>query len=286
MDRALAEALRASDGVISRRDHPEFSNVIDVAARRGEIVRVLPSVYLARNVSRNWQALARAATAWNSDCAIVGEAAAALTFWRKRTPRTVTVAGPQARFRRPGLTFTRRVVPPELTVSRHGIRLASPNLTAIDLAPASSGYSIDDALRTRTASIAGMYSALELTAGRKGNTVRRRLLLDSRAEPWSSHERLAHRLLRGAGITRWHAKVPIICDGNLFYQDITMDDCPLVVEIDGKQHMDPSAFDYDRWRGNLLLLAGKQVLRFTASQLDDPVGFIEVVRRARARHGV
>jgi hypothetical protein len=50
--------------------------------------------------------------------------------------------------------------------------------------------------------------------------------------------------------------------------------------------VDPSAFDYDRWRGNLLLLAGKQVLRFTASQLDDPVGFIEVVRRARARHGV
>lgn len=169
---------------------------------------------------------------------------------------------------------------PELTTTRPGIRISSPSLTAIDLAPASRGYSIDDALRTRTATIAGMYSALGLTAWRKGNTARRRLLLDSRSEPWSSRERLAHRLLRGAGITRWRANVPIICDGNLFFQDIAMDDCPLVIEIDGKQHLDPAAADYDRWRGNLLLLAGKQVLRFTAERLDDPEGFIDVIRRA------
>ena len=285
MHRALTEILHSGGGVISRRDNADLGGQIDYATRAGDLVRVLPTVYAHRELTNNWRTLVRAVSLWNESAVVVGEAAAALTFWRKRTPRTVTVAGPQARFRHPGLAFTRRVVPPELTTTRQGIRISSPSLTAIDLAPASRGYSIDDALRTRTATIAGMYSALDLTTWRKGNTARRRLLLDSRSEPWSSRERLAHRLLRGAGITLWRANVPIICDGNLFFQDIAMDDCPLVIEIDGRQHMDPATADNDRWRGNLLLLAGKQVLRFTAERLDDPEGFIDVIRRAIVMYG-
>ncbi len=251
MHRALAEVLRSDGGLVSRRRCLELGGQIDYATRTGELVRVLPHIYVPRDLSRDWRVLARAVSLWNENAVIVGEAAASLTFWKGRTPSTVLVAGPQSRLRHPGISFTRRVVPPELTLTRHGIRIASPSLTAVDLAPASHGRSIDDALRTRTATIAGMYSALNLTTWRKGNTTRRRLLLDSRAEPWSSRERLAHRHLRDAGITAWHANVPITCDGNRFFLDIAMDDCPLVVEIDGKQHMDPGAFDYDRWRGDV-----------------------------------
>jgi hypothetical protein len=183
MHQALVEALRASSGVISRREHPDLNHVIDVAARRGEITRVLPSVYVATSMTRDWRAHARAATMWNRDCAIVGEAAAALTFWRGRTPRVVAVAGAQARFHHPGFAFTRRVVPPELVAVHAGLRVAVPNLTAIDLAPQSHGNSIDDALRARMATIHGMHAALRLATWRKGNTARRRFLLDSRSEP-------------------------------------------------------------------------------------------------------
>ncbi len=280
MHRTLTEILHSRGGVISRRDNAELGSQIDYATRAGDLVRVLPTVYVHREPSNSWRTRVRAVSLWNENAVVVGEAAAALTFWRPRTPHTISVAGPQARSRHPGLAFTRRVVPPELTTTRQGIRISSPNLTAIDLAPASRGHSIDDALRTRTATIAGMYSAPDLTTWRRGNTARRRLLLDSRSEPWSSRERLAHRLLRGAGITRWRGNVPIICSGNLFFQDIAMDVRPLVIEIDGRQHMDPATADNDRWRGNLLLLVDKQVLRFTAERLDDPEDFIDVTRRA------
>ena len=53
---------------------------------------------------------------------------------------------------------------------------------------------IDRALRTRTATLPGMYEALRLTGNRIGNPERMRLLLDSRARSAGRH-----RLNRYAG---------------------------------------------------------------------------------------
>ena len=91
---------------------------------------------------------------------------------------------------RPGYTFSRRHIPAELIVERAGLRYTAPALTAIDLATFACADAIDIALRTRAATLEGMYQALRLTPNRVGNQQRLKLLIDSRNEPWSAAERL------------------------------------------------------------------------------------------------
>jgi very-short-patch-repair endonuclease len=229
--------------------------------------------------------LADAVYWWDPRAVVVGEAAAAMTLWPELEPRRGEVATPRAVRSRAGFAFTRRNIPSELVIQRAGVRLAAPALTALDLVPEHGGDVIDRALRSRVTTLAEMRRALELSGHRVGNEARRLALLDSRSEPRSAAERLAHRLLRAAGIDAWPAKVPVVCDGQTFYLDIAMDRCPVVVEIDGKDHLRADMFDYDRWRGDLLLLAGKRVLHFTWKMLvDKPEWVVDTVRRAIALH--
>ncbi|MEO7125855.1 MAG: DUF559 domain-containing protein [Nakamurella sp.] len=285
MHPAISELLGYSGGVIGRRAHPELATRFDSALRAGELVAVLPGGYVHRDRVSDWRALADAVWWWDPRAVIVGESAAALMFWPELTPRSVEVATRRGAAGRAGFAFTRRSIPAELVVQRGGAQIASPALTAIDLVPRYGGEVIDRVLRSRTTTLADMQRALALSGGRRGNKDRRLLLLDSRGEPWSAAERLAHRLLRAGGINAWHANVPIVCDGQKFFMDIAMDHCPVVVEIDGKDHLREDMFEYDRTRGNLLLLAGKQVLHFTWRMLvDEPEWVIATVRRAIDRY--
>lgn len=267
MHPAIDELLRYSGGAVGRSAHPELATRFDRALRQGEIVAVLRGAYVHPDRARDWRALADAVYWWDPRAVVVGQAAAAMTFWPDLVPHHVEVATPRPAANRAGFVFTRREIPAELVIQRAGVRIAAPALTALDLVPEYGGDVIDRALRSRTTTLAEMHRALELTGHRTGNRVRRHALLDSRGEPWSAAERLAHRLLRAAGIDAWHANVCIVCDGRKFYMDIAMDHCPVVIEIDGKDHLREGMFDYDRWRGDLLLLAGKQVLRFTWNML-------------------
>lgn len=286
MHRAIMELLHGSGGVIGRHQYPELATRLNAAVRRGGLVAVLPGVYALPDVASDWRTLVRAVALWDANAVIVEEAAAALSFWPGLVPRVVEVAGRRARCEcNRAIRFSRRAVPPELVVRVAGVNIASPALTALDLAARRGGDVIDRALRSRMATLPGLHRALELATGRRGNAERRRLLVDSRGEPWSEAERLGHRHLRAAGITRWHANVPIVCDGHRFFQDIAMDDCPVVIEIDGRVHLREDVFESDRRRGNYLLLAGKQVLHFTWRMVNDEPGwFVDTVRRAIERY--
>ena len=135
-------------------------------------------------------------------------------------------------------------------------------------------------------------AALRATPYRIGNTDRRRLLLDSRDEPWSAAERLAHRILRAAGIRGWKANYRVRCRGRTYYLDIAFPGLKLAVEIDGRFHgLDGAVFENDRFRQNELVRSGWMVLRFTWQMLiEDPEGVVEMVRGAlsvaRARRSV
>lgn len=283
MHHAIAELLQQSEGVIARRAYPELATRLDYAVRCGELVGVLPGVYALPEATRNWRAMVHAVSIWDDRAVIVGEAAAALTFWPELTPRRIEVASRRAYFQRPEFSFSQRAIPAAFVSQRAGLKIAHPALTAMDLVPRYGGDGIDRVLRSRMAKLSTIRDALELTSGRRHNPGRRQLLLDSRAEPWSEAERLAHCHLRDAGITRWHANVRIVCDGNVFYQDIAMDDCPVVIEIDGQIHLRADHFESDRRRGNYLLLAGKRVLHFTWHMLtEEPEWFIDTVQRAIA----
>jgi len=93
-----------------------------------------------------------------------------------------------------------------------------------------------------------LYQAFTLTPGRSGNGKRRRLLLESRREPWSRVEREAHALLVDEGITGWVANYPIWRFGVPYCIDVAFPDAMLAIEIDGWEFHGAAAFERDRWR--------------------------------------
>lgn len=121
-----------------------------------------------------------------------------------------------------------------------------------------------------------------MTGDRLGNPQRRRLLLDSRDEPWSVPERRFHRLLRDAGITGWRANLPVRIGDARCYLDVAFELVLLAIEIDGRlYHSAPEAFELDRRRQNLLVLNGWHVLRFTWRMIEEhPDQVIVAVRDA------
>jgi len=282
---ALDHALMTDGGVLTRRRLAEHSTSLDWLVRSGRLVPLLPGVYAPADRADDPETRMRAVCAAHPDAVLLGGAAARLTFW-PQAPLPVVEAGlpvglrPQAGYR-----WHRRRVPPELVVERAGLRCTDPALTAIELATLGDGEAVDIALRTRTATLAGMHEALRLTRHREGNKSRTRLLLDSRDEPWSEAERRAHRLLRAAGITGWQGNLRLRMDGQTYYLDIGFRRQRLAVEIDGRLHEDDAdLFESDRWRQNALVRDGWRVLRFTWAMLrDHPDAFLEEVRAALKR---
>ncbi|MCW2810802.1 MAG: hypothetical protein JWP61_1260 [Friedmanniella sp.] len=275
-------SLLALGGVLSSRDRPDLAGSLEWLARAGEVVAVLPGVYAPTAVSDHLAIRLRAVRVWAPEAVLVGPAAAAVTFWPGLEVPVVAAALRSRRRRQPGFSFTRRTLPPELVGSVGGLRVTVPALTALDLCDSMGGAGIDAVLRTRSATLTGLTEALRLTADRPGNRVRRALLHDSRDEPWSEAERRAHRLLRGAGIGGWQANLAVTTPAGTYYLDVGFRAERVALEIDGRRHhSDPAAFERDRRRQNLLVLAGWRVLRFTWAMLvDEPEVVVATVRQA------
>lgn len=253
------------------------------AIREGDVIPVLPGVWLRSDVSGDPAWRATALMRWNPNAIVVGAMAARLTFWPELGIDAIDVAAP-TNLRRAGYRFTRRTVPNDLTCFVGDLRVTVPALTAIDLAGATDGESIDRVLRVRRARIGDLVDALTATGHRRGNADTARLLLESRSEPWSIAERRAHALLRAAGITGWVANALIIARRTPYAADIAFLRERLIIEIDGRQfHSDRRSFEHDRIRQNDFVLDDWTVLRFTATRLDDaPEVFIADVRAGLA----
>lgn len=266
--------------MVNRRDHPELASTLDWLIRDHRLVTVLPGVYCRPELAHLAETRMRAACLRHLDAVLINGAAARVSYWPEAPLHNVEVATRCGVAPAAGFTFTRRRIPPELIRERDGLRFTDPALTALDLANFDCADSIDIALRTRSATLAGMHEALRLTRKRRGNTERQRLLLDSRENPWSAAERLSHRLLRRAHIAGWHGNLPIVLEGDQYFIDIAFKDLKLAVEIDGRLHeTDEDLFESDRWRQNALVAAGWRVLRFTWRMLQDhPEVFIAAIR--------
>jgi len=287
---ALQDEVRSlvdREGVIARAAHPELVGAVGRLVRSGELVAVMPGVYAvpARAHERAIRVLALGTR--QPDAVLVGRTAAQLTYWPRLTGDVVSYALDHKCLLQPGFQGSRRRVPPELVLQRGPVRVTVPALTALDLCAEVEGDGIDHALRTRTATLAEMHRAFELSGGRPGNRDRRRLLLDSRDEPWSAAERLCHRMLRGAQISGWKANWPVTIEGNLYYLDVAFPRLRVVIEIDGRIHeTDVDLFESDRWRQNALVLDGWLVLRFTWRMLDEhPAAVIARIGQALAIKG-
>ena len=271
--RTLQDEVRSlvdREGVISRADHPELRGAAERMLRDGELVPVLPGVYATPARARDRNVRVHAAARRDRDAVFVDHTAAQLSFWPKLPADEVSCALSTRRVPSAGFRFVRRRVAPELVQEHGGLRMTVPALTALDLCHELEGDGIDRALFTRTATLAGMRLALELSGNRRGNRDRRAMLLDSRDEPWSAAERLCHRILHDARIAWWKANHDVVIEGHLYYVDIAFPGLKLAVEIDGRLHeTDEDLFESDRWRQNALVLDGWMVLRFTWAMLRD-----------------
>ena len=274
--------LLDTHGLVVRRHHPELAGAIDWAIRSGVLVAVLPGVYAAPHLAALPDTRMRAICLRDPDAVLLTGAAARVSYWPGAPMPRIAVARRSAASAQAGYAFTRRRIPPELVVHQGGLRFTDPALTPIDLATFSCTDAIDRALRTRTATLPGMYEALARTANRIGNPERMRLLLDSRDLPWSAAERLAHRVLRRARICGWRTNLPVFLGGRLYYIDIAFPLLKVAIEIDGRLHEDDKElFESDRWRQNALVADGWRVLRFTWDMLQEhPEVVVAAVRAA------
>ncbi len=277
-------AIVEQEGVVVRAAHPALRGGIEGLLRTGELAPVLPGVYAAASRTQQRPTRVLALARREPDAVLVRRTAAQLSFWPGLSGEEVSYALSSVRPGRRGFCHERRRVPPELVLERSGLRMSVPALTALDLCTELGGDAIDQVLRTRTATLAGLHRALEITGHRRGNNDRRTLLVESRDEPWSAAERVTHRLLRDAGITGWKGNRPVVVDGLRYYLDVCFASLRLVVEIDGRLHeTDLDVFENDRLRQNALVLEGWMVLRFTWAMLrDHPADVVRDIRKALA----
>ncbi len=282
----VIEHLLATEQVILRREHPGLDDALTRACVRGRLTRVLPGVFADPGQAEDPVIKMAAVTRWDPDAVIRGRAAASLTYWPDiTTGSTVQVASPFRHRAQHGFEFTRWRVPSELVQLSGPIPVTTPSLTAIELATLDDSDPIDVALRSKQANLESLTTALTLTSHRRGNADRWRVMLDSRAEPWSRAERLAHRLYRREGITGWSTNAKLVLPGaGTYFLDIAFQRERVAGEVDGwEHHSKADVFETDRLRQNALLLDGWLVLRFTWKMLTtDPDYVVNVTREALA----
>lgn len=280
------DALVESAGpVLHRASLPEpLRHTLDSAYEAGRLVRVLPGTYVPRELSGSFDARVSAVNLWSPHAVIVGAAAARLTFWPSLSVSEIDIARLGRAPSVPGYRIQRRHIDPRLVMCLRDVRVAVPALAAIDLIASIGGDAIDTCLRSRRASLDELWAAFDAHPGRAGNSRRRRLLVESRDEPWSAAERETHTLLRRHRITGWKSNLKVRVHGQKYFIDGAFKRIKLAIEIDGRLHEDdPDVFENDRYRQNDLIAAGWRVLRFTYAMIVRHPQYVIATIRAALR---
>lgn len=268
-------------GAIVRRDHPALRGRIDAAVKRGELIPVLPGVFVQAGIELDWRLHALAACAYHPDVVITGKSAAALGgLFPGKTVQQVSAYHRECVRGTGPVVWHRNPVPPQWRIERGGLRYAAPAWAAVEVAGSGEADSLDEAL-LRGVPLAELWRAFGDMPNRPGNKVRRQFLTDSRDEPWSAAERQLHRLLRQAGIKGWRTNLPVLG----YHLDLAWAKEKVEIEVDGfEHHGSRESFERDRMRDQVLVAHGWTVLRVTWAQLQhDPEGFLNRLRRVLRR---
>lgn len=268
--------------VFARKDHLAHLGHINHLRETGQVRTLLPGVYCWAAVEDSFELRAEAVTLWDPKAVFLGATAARLSWWPTHPDDTLVVSGTHARMPRPWLHITSRKVPEDLVAHFEMIKLADPALAVLDMVASGDGNAICEALRRGATTLSRMQNALKVVRWANGNTMRRRLLHESRDEPWSPLEREAHILLRAAGITGWRTNHRVRTSSGNLYIDVALVAERIAVELDGWEfHGTKDAFHADRQRWNSLALAGWDVLHFTHRTLPTMIPTIKKILRRR-----
>jgi very-short-patch-repair endonuclease len=244
--------------------------------------RVAPRVLLAGGHPWSDRARVRAASLWAGDRAVVSGPAAA--WWhgmRTPAPSDVEVTVPRGSGLRdlPGVRVRRRDLDPVDRAAVAGVRLTARPLTALETAVAVPDGSVflDRALQ-RYVGFAAVYRAYCRNMGSHGGAEIAVLLAVAADRADSAAERLMISILRGAAVRGWVHSHPFA----RWTIDFAFPAAKLAIEVDGwAWHMDVERFRADRHKGNALVRAGWDVLRFTWHDLDNrPEYVLDEVRAA------
>lgn len=259
------------------RHHPELSSQLRWAVRAGQLITLLPGVYALPGAERDPKIAIAGLLARHQDAIICGATAGHLLTWPDCNPFPVCASLPY-RVRSSGpYRLSERRIDPDWVTSIDGVALTDPAFTALDLLPDLGGDVIDMLLRTRRLRLSDLRAAFAAHPNRRHNARRRWLLADSRDEPWSAAERLAHRHLRSAGITGWVTNHRVTARGNTYFLDIAFPEFGLALEVDGWE-FHRSQWEGDHRRQTNLLTIGWRTMPVTWSMLQEESEFIECVR--------
>lgn len=259
---------------------------------QGTLTTLLPGVYVTPADAQDFHIRVAAVQRRYPDAVFTAAAAARLTYWATIDVPVVTVAQRRDQRVTGPFRFERRAIAPEHIVEpylldeRQPVRCTSAAVTALDLAAFTNGESIDRAFRAGVATPQSLGEVIRSDRRHPGNREQARWLADSRDQPWSIAERLAHRLLREAGLRGWVANLRVQVAGRTYFLDIGFRRQRLALEIDGlAYHSGAAAFEADRERQNALLLDGWRVLRLTWAMLTNhPDRVIAMITALLADH--
>ncbi len=264
---AILDLLSRQNGLITSAQAARHGMSERTLRRRVEVdgwSRLAPRIFLAGGHPLTGSTRVRAAGLWAGDRGAVSGPGAA--FWLgmyAEAPAEVPVTVP----RRCGLRATdgvavrrRDLSPVDLSRVR-GIRVTDRPLTALESAVAVPEGSVflDRALQ-RHVEFDAAYRCYCRNMGAQGFGQVGDLLVAAANRADSAAGRLLITLLRGAGITGWQHGLPF----GRWVIDFAFPAAKVAVEVDGwAWHMDVERFRADRHKGNALVRAKWDLLRFT-----------------------
>lgn len=285
--------MRKQDGVatVAQAKDAGYSKVaIAAKIRRGEWERPAHGVLRATDQPVTARSRIRVAMlSIGAEATLVGRSAA---YWWQMTdiaPSAVEIAVPQRNqpCPRDGVTVIRRAVPSRDRVAVDGVfvtKKAATVLAAVAALGLIAGAKLmDRVLQKSVVALAALEETHARTRGRSGAVLCAKLLALAAGGARSEAERIAHRLLREAGIVGWEADFRVVLPRHgPALLDLAFVGHRVLVEIDGwAYHRDLRAFLHDTARQNALVLAGWVVIRTNWHELKEhPENFVLTVREA------
>ncbi|MET0191218.1 MAG: type IV toxin-antitoxin system AbiEi family antitoxin domain-containing protein [Pseudonocardia sediminis] len=290
----LDEILRHQAGVVTLAQVVACGLSADTAWRRvrsGAWTRLYPGVFLVGGHRLTAEVRIRAAAlhagaTHAGDGPVVASASAAFWHGMLRDPGEIlhVVVPPTSGLRsRPGLRVRRRIVDDADRVLVGGVAVTGPPRTALDTAvamPTGGSVFLDRALQKHVR-FPAVYRAYCRSLGSPGSAQAGRMITAAADGAESAAERLLVTILRRAGITGWTL-------GHRFGRyvvDLAFPGHRVAVEVDGwAWHVDVERFRADRRKGNDLVGAGWNLLRFTWHDLSEtPADVVADIRAVLPR---
>jgi very-short-patch-repair endonuclease len=283
-NRALLALLARQDGLITAAQAAQCGLTERTLQRRAHDDgwrRVAPRVFLAAGHRLTDRGRVRAAGLWAGDRGVISGPAAA--WWHGMLALTlarIDVTVPRRLGMRgyPGVRIRRRDLPASDKVLSNGIWCTAAPLTALETAivlPDGSAF-LDRALQKHVR-FEDLHQAYCRNMGARGAARVAAFLTGAADRADSAAERLLISLLRDSGLTGWERGLPF----ERWTIDIAFPKAKLAIEVDGwAWHTDVDRFRTDRRKGNALVRAGWQLLRFTWHDLTNRPAYVLAEIRA------